>query len=82
MATGTTVKKWGNSLGVRIPAAMAKNLGLNDGSKVQISVSKNRLVMETEPVPTIPDLATLLKHTHRRNRPDIVDFGPPVGKEL
>ncbi len=32
------VNKWGNSLAVRLPAAMAKNLGVYDGAFLQAEV--------------------------------------------
>ena len=31
-----TIKKWGNSLGIRIPKNFARNLSLKDGSVVEI----------------------------------------------
>ena len=31
---GTTVRKWGNSLGIRIPRAIAEQLDLVEGSEV------------------------------------------------
>lgn len=32
----TTIQKWGNSKGIRIPKQILKELGLNDGSKVDV----------------------------------------------
>lgn len=32
----TTVKKWGNSLGIRIPKAVAEQVDLRDGSAVEV----------------------------------------------
>jgi antitoxin MazE len=78
MATTTTVQKWGNSLGVRIPADIAKQLGIHDGARVQVKVDKGTLVIKPD---VVSDLETLLKQTKRSDRPDVVDFGPPVGKE-
>lgn len=33
----TTVSKWGNSLGIRIPAAIVQSSGISDGDKMDIS---------------------------------------------
>ena len=41
----TTVQKWGNSLGIRLPKALAKELRLNVGSLVTIRESKGTLVI-------------------------------------
>jgi antitoxin MazE len=36
------VSKWGNSLAVRLPAALVKTLELKQGDEIEISVSGNR----------------------------------------
>ena len=41
----TQVSKWGNSLGVRIPGALAKELGLRDGSEVDLQQVSGSLVL-------------------------------------
>jgi antitoxin MazE len=39
------VGKWGNSLGVRIPSSLAKELGLHDGSELDLQQISGTLVM-------------------------------------
>jgi antitoxin MazE len=39
------VGKWGNSLGVRIPLAMAKELGLHDGSEIDLQQVSGSLIL-------------------------------------
>ena len=34
----TKIQKWGNSLGVRLPAHVLKTVGLHQGSKVEVVV--------------------------------------------
>ena len=34
----TKIQKWGNSLGVRIPKALAEQLGLTAGTRVEVSM--------------------------------------------
>lgn len=34
----TTVRKWGNSLGVRIPSVLADDAKLADGAEVELTV--------------------------------------------
>jgi antitoxin MazE len=36
------VSKWGNSLAVRLPAAVVKDLDLKEGDEIEISVRDNR----------------------------------------
>jgi antitoxin MazE len=37
--------KWGNSLGVRIPAALAKEIGLHEGSELDLQQISGTLVL-------------------------------------
>ena len=39
------IAKWGNSLGVRIPRAVAREVGLDEGVSVEIKVSGRNLVL-------------------------------------
>lgn len=41
----TRVRKWGNSLGVRIPKAFAEEAAVGEGSTVDVSVSEGRIVV-------------------------------------
>lgn len=36
------VSKWGNSLAVRLPAALVKELGLKEGDEVELRVATDR----------------------------------------
>jgi antitoxin component of MazEF toxin-antitoxin module len=40
-----TAKKWGNSLGVRLPALMANQLQIEDGSELNIEIKGNQLII-------------------------------------
>ena len=42
------VSKWGNSLALRIPTAMAKELGVASGSKAELTVRNGKLVLSPE----------------------------------
>ena len=41
----THIARWGNGLALRIPRAMADQLGLGPGGAVELSVEKDRLVV-------------------------------------
>ena len=40
------LSKWGNSLGLRLPRAMAKQIGVSDGERVNITADGARLIIE------------------------------------
>ncbi len=52
------VQKWGNSLALRIPKALADAAGVAQGTEVEVSVQDGRLV--ATPVVRVPTLDELL----------------------
>jgi antitoxin MazE len=73
--------QWGNSIGVRIPRALAKKIGIGVDSTVEIDESDEGIVIK--PVGKKEySLMELVKGITRQNRHDEADFGRPVGKEL
>jgi antitoxin MazE len=73
------VSKWGNSLGVRVPKDVAAKLGLTDGSRVDISVEGDRLVITTgRPVYTLEELLAGMTPDAMRGA---FDWGPDAGRE-
>jgi antitoxin MazE len=81
MKAELTVKKWGNNLGVRIPADIAASVRLTVDQRVQVSARGETIVIE--PVRRQRyRLDALLRGITRHNKHDAADFGAPVGKEL
>ena len=76
----TTVKKWGNSASVRIPAAIMEAAHLTLDEVVDIREEGGSIVIE--PIRARGyDLAELLAGITPENLHAEVDFGGPVGKE-
>jgi antitoxin MazE len=78
MAMTVTVQKWGNSLGVRIPKVVAQTAGIDEGSEVEVAVRRGKVVLK--PV-EVPSLAELLSQIKPHSRPQLVEWGKPVGNE-
>jgi antitoxin MazE len=76
----TTIQKWGNSLALRIPRAFAREVGLEQGAPVEVSLRQGKLVVEPVEEPPLT-LAQLLEGITDENLHGEVDTGPPVGKE-
>jgi len=73
----TIVQKWGNSLGIRIPSAYAKELNLKNGSTVEISKEDGKIVI----FPYSETLEHMLDRVTAENMPEIVETGESVGRE-
>jgi antitoxin MazE len=73
--------RWGNSVGLRLPKPLLEQLGLKEGSEVDVKVEGDRLVIERHR-PRRLTLQDVLKGFTPEDRPGEVDWGPPVGKEV
>lgn len=74
------VTKWGNSLGIRVPKEVATRVGLSEGSRVEVTVDGDRIIISAErPVYTLDELLVGMT-------PDAMhqafDWGPDVGDEV
>ena len=76
-----TVKKWGNSAAVRIPAAVMKSARLSLDQSVDVRAEAGRVVIEPARQRDYP-LADLVAGITRANRHAAVDTGPAVGAEV
>ena len=75
----TVVKKWGNSLGIRIPNAIARELSLKDGSFVDINDKGENIIIK--PVKK-NKLSEMVSKINDQNLHKEIETGEPVGKEV
>ena len=81
-AMSVHVGKWGNSLGVRIPQAVAKELGLRDGTEVELVRVEGGVVLRpTRRKRPAYSLKQLLAGVTAENSPGAVDWGEAMGRE-
>ena len=74
------IRKWGNSLALRIPKPFAVEASLAQGSPVDLVLEDGRLVIQ--PVEDSEyDLAELLAQVTDANRHSEIDTGASVGRE-
>jgi antitoxin MazE len=76
----TKVQKWGNSLGVRIPRAVAEDAELQAGASVDLRFEDGRVVIV--PVKKKFTLKELASKITAKNRHTETDWGPAVGNEV
>jgi antitoxin MazE len=75
-----TIQKWGNSLALRIPKTVAEELGLEQRSLVELSMTRGTLVLKPAKRAR-PTLAELLDKITTHNIHAEADLGPPQGRE-
>lgn len=70
------VTKWGNSLGVRIPRALANKIGIHEGTPVDVSI-QDQQIMITKGL----SLQSLLSQVTSENIHKETSWGPTCGEE-
>ncbi len=77
-----TIKKWGNSLGIRIPAMYTQEMNLNEGSVVNLSRIDDGIIIIPEKKSRREELEKLLSQITPENMHHEDFFGKEVGKEI
>ncbi|MET3574288.1 AbrB/MazE/SpoVT family DNA-binding domain-containing protein [Bhargavaea ullalensis] len=74
------IQKWGNSLGLRIPAALAQQINLTEGTEVTLTIESNQALL-VKPIETEPTLEELLAMITSENRHEELELAV-AGNEL
>jgi len=77
----TKIKKWGNSLALRIPKLLALDANLKLNKMVDLSIEKNSIII-TPIGEKEYSLGKLLKGVTKNNLHGEFVTGAPVGKEI
>jgi antitoxin MazE len=82
MVTTTQLSKWGNSLAVRLPKSVAREVQLVEGDTVHVSVDNGTIVIRpSRPRCSLDELDELVRRITPKNRHDENDWGGPLGDE-
>ena len=78
------LKKWGNSLGLRIPYQIADSLNIAENNKVNLTVEGDRIILEPEKSqPNLDEILDSIPEDFEYPE-DLADFinSRSVGKEI
>jgi len=73
------VRKWGNSLGIRIPGNFAKDVSLKDGSSVNIEELDGKIIIQPNNKYILKDM---LSKIDTENLHKEVETTSPIGNEI
>ncbi|MNF87140.1 Antitoxin MazE [compost metagenome] len=76
----SNIKKWGSSLALRLPASVLDGTVFELDLEVDVRVEGNRMIIELVRPPI--DLDAMLTAITPENSHELIDWGPPVGKEV
>lgn len=74
------LRKLGDGLGIQLPRRMLDRLGLAVGSDVELALDQKRLMIRRPR--RRPTLDEPLDQCGLENRPEPIDWGPPVGRKI
>lgn len=74
------LSKWGNSLGPRLPRAFARQIGVREGQKVDVTADGDRLIIE--PAIKAWRLEDLLMGMTPEAMHEAFDWGDDRGREM
>lgn len=77
----TTIQKWGNSQGVRIPKAILEDAGWNENEEIIVIVENGKLIMEKTKQKR-KNIKELFENYKEEYKPQEVDWGKPEGEEI
>jgi antitoxin MazE len=80
MRNETTVSKWGNSLAVRIPRAIAREARLSEGDCLALDLDREGSIV-LRSARRRYELTELVSRITRHNRHRETGWGPPQGEE-
>ncbi|MDK2986679.1 MAG: antitoxin MazE [Clostridia bacterium] len=72
------VRKWGNSFGIRIPKLLAKQVGIDEGTPVDIEVAGEKIEIKPSAKITLKELVYRITPENMHGE---VDCGEPKGRE-
>lgn len=80
MANKSTISKWGNSLAVRIPLALARQAKLEEGDPVTMDLDREGAIV-LRPAQRRYEIADLVGRITPKNQRGETDWGRPEGNE-
>lgn len=77
----TSIQKWGNSQGLRIPKMLLDAVKWSENEKVTITVYDGKLIIEKAKKEK-ESIMELFENYEEEYTPEEVDWGKPEGKEV
>ena len=76
----STIQKWGNSHGIRLPKLLLDDMNLSVGSEVELTVADEAIIIR--PIAKTRTIQELFASYDGDYKPQEIDWGAPKGSEL
>lgn len=77
----TTIQKWGNSHGIRLPKVLLDTVKWSENDKISIVVKEGKVIMEKEKMKR-KNIKDLFENYDGEYKPTEFDWGKPEGDEI
>lgn len=78
----TTIQKWGNSQGVRIPKAVLDTVNWSENEQIVILVQGDKIIMKKAHCTKRKNIKELFENYQEEYEPIEIDWGKPEGEEI
>ena len=78
----TKIRKWGNSLALRLPKSFASELGLEDETNIDMNISEGKIVLSPVAGRSRHSIKKLVAGIKKSNLHNEIDSGKPIGREV
>lgn len=78
----TTIQKWGNSQGIRLPKYILEDINWHENEKLDIKTENGKIVIEKIAQKERKNIKELFENFDGEYKPTDIDWGEPVGKEI
>ena len=78
----TTIQKWGNSQGIRIPKMLLDSVNWSENEQITIKVDNGKLIIEKTKDRKRKNIKELFKNYKGNYEPEKIDWGEPKGEDI
>ncbi len=78
----TTIRKWGNSQGIRIPKSILDSVNWSENEEIKIMVENGKLILEKAKENKRKNIKELFEDYKGDYKPEEIDWGEPQGDEI
>ena len=78
----TTIVKWGNSQGVRLPKHLLESANINEQDTLEIVTEKQSIIIKKCTQPSYKSIRERFQGFSEPYEEEMVDWGRPMGKEI
>ena len=76
----TSIQKWGNSQGIRIPKSILDTINWSENEEIILLIKNEKIILEK--AKNRKNIKDLFKDYNGNYKPTEIDWGEPVGDEI